>query len=156
MRLWPFHVREAGLTSSAVVVSPSFAGPAIIRRIVLTSGTSAGNPMTGFQIYVSQDNAGAGFNLADTTQVSGRKLFDRLSSQDDQGAGFVGGPDIGPTMNNKPANGDINPVELDIPVTDTKFFLKVKLIQNSAGAWVLDGWIQVIEGIDPDQLALFL
>jgi hypothetical protein len=154
--LWPFHARESGLTSAAVVVSPSFAGPAVLRRIVLISGTGGGNPSAGFQLYVSQDNAGAGFNLADTIAVSGRKLFDRLSSQDDQGAGFVGGPDIGPTTNAKSANGDYMPIDLDIPVTDAKFFVKLKIIQNVAGAWTLDGWLQVIEGIDPNRLADFL
>ena len=154
-RLWPFHIREAGLVSAAVVVSPRFRGPAVIRRIqAYTTSVGGGNPMAGMQLFISQDNSGAGVNLASAVVVPGEKLWDTLSLQDDQG-GVTAPGDMGPTFNSSVAQYTTS-WEIGKAVWSTDFYLRLKIMQNAAGAMILEGWVTLLEGVDPLEVARYL
>jgi len=154
-RLWPFHVRESGLASAAVVVSPRFRGPAIIRRIqAYTTSVGGGNPMAGFQLFVSQDNSGGGVNFGSAVVVPGEKVWDSLSIQDDSGT-FTAPGDLGPTLNSSVSTFS-NQWTIGKAVWSTDFYLRLKIAQNAAGAMILEGWVTLLEGVDPLEVARYL
>lgn len=151
-RIWPFAIRE--VSGVAVVVSEPFTGPAIVEELVFHLDTSFLSPGVTFAIYKSLDGSGAGNNFPVVTQPSGTRLLDNLSNQRDDGTQFTDNLGIPSISQSSTAGYSRWPVK--ILVTDTTFFLKLRLAANNINGAGYTGYVRIIEGVSPDALANFL
>lgn len=153
VRLWPLHWLES--SGVAVLVSPSFIGPAILDELVLELPTASPLPMPTISIYYAGDNGGGGNNQALGTIPSGTRIFENLTLQRDDAntsSDFLGFN----VFNMNEASTGFQRLPLKFLVTLPTFFVKLR-VQNSVAAITSGlGYLRVLEAVPPDQVPNFL
>ncbi|MDP3937088.1 MAG: hypothetical protein Q8R92_03025 [Deltaproteobacteria bacterium] len=153
--LWPFMIRAFGLNTSHVVVSPHFSGQAVIDKLYWGIQHASGNPLTAVQLFVASDSGGGGINLASTLIPSGRGIWTAPSVV--RSDGFLPAAAGGiPFSGEQPVPWQASEATLKYPITDNDFYLKLRLVMNTAGAINLNGYIRLLVGLTPSELATFL
>ena len=149
VKMLSFHIREGGSSTLGVAVSERLRGPAIIDSMsivpLLTSGV--GVP-SGIQLWVSDDNGGGGSDQANSTIISGDKVW---SYADQLDANPVA--DTPPRMTFDEVSTqvpDMTNIPLGIPVTKLNWYLKVGLYSPSATSSHVKVHVRVVEGVDLD------
>jgi hypothetical protein len=152
--LWPFVIRESGLSIAATVVSPNIPGPAVIDRIWLQIQSAAGNPHTAFNLYIADDGSGGGNNQALTPIPPGIPIWETTNLAHEGGETTQ----VGGGMDLSLSTTTVFDIErgLGYPVTLGSFFLKARVSQSSAGATVVNGSVRVLAGLTLEQLRDFI
>ncbi len=147
-RLWPFHVREAGVGFNAVAVSPPFSGPARLLDMMIWWSVQGGAPNPFFQLLVATDSGGGGGNQADPIGTIGTCVWESPGITDDSGSTFTTErslPDLTTVIS---ANFPWR-FPLGKDVTAPLFFLKARLNAQNLGASTVNGVVRLVEGFDP-------
>jgi len=150
-RSWPFYIRRQG--GAAIVVSPGYVGPAIIESITFFATTAVATGFPVVQLYVSDDNGGAGSALPGTTQPGGNPLFDPLSFSVDD-ATLASGTNGFLFQGITPGAGT-NTYRIGRVIRKSTFFLKLLMRIDSGGGGVVDGVVNLYEAVPESVLANF-
>lgn len=151
-RLFSFAIREA--TGVACCVSAPFNGPAVVQELVFRVGTDGANPFPVVQLYAADDSGGGGVNLAATFVPSGDPIFDPMVITRDDGVTASGVNGFEVSTLNESIGWQFFPVRR--AVNKGRFFLKILVRSDKVAAMFMDGYVRVLEGVPPDQLANFL
>lgn len=147
VRLWPFLLNDATIGQRALAATPRLSGPAHI--IDITGGFTTGNAIESpvLSLLHSNEDAGQGANIADTTLPSGTHIFDKIVLA--SGVAYTFNSQFGWPV--KGAGGAASWFTLPIGyiVREPTFFLKITLDNQAAGGMEVFAYIRIEENIDP-------
>jgi hypothetical protein len=154
VRMWPFLCRPA-VGTAAWAGSTRFQGPAVILDMVLSTVLTTGVlPNPTLSLWKCASDPGNVIGQAVTAAPPGVKISDELSRADstaDTLRNHVWWPGWGGFNRLEPL-----PVRLGIPVLDPEFFLAALVIADGAAFKTAVGFIRVVEGLAPEEVANFL
>lgn len=150
MRMFPWIFSITG-ASRRTISTPRLVGPAIIKDFTWYNSTKTDPPVVTVEIGTARapvDEAG----VALTTL----RPFTVLTELLDPFGVMAGASGDGFPVATLPTANDSRRFPLDLIVTDSEFFAVVSVVNNSAQAERYNGWLRVLESVDPEALSAFL
>jgi hypothetical protein len=149
-RPFAFHLRE--FTGRAVVASPHYAGPGLVKRLdISTQSANFGSPQGVFNLYWNNSPYTTAGGLAESARPTGNRIIEAGIS-DDQPAVFdqEGGIDsLGVATFGQS-------YLLDYYIGDSDFYLAFTLVNPGATGGVFVGTCLVYEGVLPTDFPAIL
>ncbi len=151
--LWPFTLRSNAANTATIAISPPIPGNAVIDKIVYSTTANIANPQCSLQLYVSDDNTGAGLDKAINTILSGKPIWEKLANFNANET--TARLDAGLSLDDAASTGAQTVYPIGVPIQKPTSYLKLTASNNAAAIKVV-GYIRIVAALTLDQLADFL